>query len=231
MECRFTVRGRRIVATAEQVEAALRDVTPDKVYVYSVEVGGRVYPITQALAVAFGLKRADCSPRVACRVFRQLGFPVAASSRRFRRTGTRARLREALPDRTPEIGPVENGFLELPRIHLAWSRWERWEDVAEHGIAIIDLPRHTPGVYEARLKDSEERLTIGRASDLRIRLLHVLIWGNGPHPAGEKIREHEDLSQVLVRWAATDRPAAAEEELHRRHIATFGHLPKYTSRT
>lgn len=228
MECRFTVQGRRIVATAEQVEAALRDVTPEKVYVHSVEVGGRVYPVRQALAEAFGLKRADCFPHVACRVFRQLGFRVAATSRRPRRKGTRARLREALPDRTSEIGPVEDVFLELPPIHLAWSRWERWHDLAEHGLAILDLPRGKPGVYEARLKDSDERLTIGRASDLRTRILHALIRGTSTHPSGDKIREQEDLSQVLVRWAVTDRPAAVEEELHRRHLADFGRLPKHT---
>ena len=228
MECRFTVQGRRIVATPEQVEAALRDVTPDRVYVHSVEVGGRVYPVRQALAVAFGLNRTDCYPHVACRVFQQLGFRVAATTRRPRRKGTRARLREALPDRSQEIGPVEDELLELPPIQLPWSRWERWQDLADHGTAVIDLPRGTPGVYEARMKESEERLTIGRASDLRTRILHALVRGVWSHPAGDKIREQEDLDRVLVRWAVTDRPAAVEEELHRRHTATFGRLPKYT---
>ena len=33
---------------------------------------------------------------------------------------------------------------------------------------------------------------------------------------------------VEVRWAETDRPAAAEEELHRRHRERFGRLPRYT---
>ncbi len=219
---------RRFVATAEEVEGALRNVTPEKVRVHSVEVGGRVYPVKQALAVAFGLKRADCFPHVACRAFRQLGFRVAATSRRPTRRGTRARLREALPDRTPEIGPVEDVFLELPPIHLAWSRWEHWEDIAEHGIAIIDLPRGKPGVYEARLKDPDERLTIGRASDLRTRILHAFIRGTASHPSGDKIREQEDLRQVLVRLAVTDRSAAVEEGLHRHHIARLGRLPKHT---
>ena len=60
----------------------------------------------------------------------------------------------------------------------------------------------------------------------------ILKYPRTQHLEGSRLQSgDEDLSQVLVRWAVTDGPAAAEEELHRRHIATFGHLPKYTSRT
>jgi len=231
MESRFTVQGRRIEATTEQVEAALRDVEAERIHVHSVEVNGRDYPVRQAMEVAFDLDRQECFPQVGCRVFRQLGFRLHASSRRPRPKGTRARLRKAIPNRNPEIGPVEDVVIELPRIHLAWFRWERWEDIAEHGVAIAKIPRGESGVYEARLSNRDERLTIGRASDLRTRVVHGLVRGTMKHTAGDKIRAEEDLSQVVVRWARTDRPAAIEEELHLRHIAEFGRLPKHIVRT
>jgi hypothetical protein len=231
MACRFTVDGRRIVATAEQVEAALWGIPPDPIRVYAVEVRGKLYPVTQALSLACRLERGRCYPQVACRVLRQLGFTVSAVKPPPRGRGTVTRLRKAHLPRSPEIGPIEDQFLELPPIHLPWSRWERWEHVAEYGAAILDLPLDESGVYEVRLEGSEERLTIGRATNLRQRILHGLIRGGSPHEAGRKIRDQEDVRQVVVRWAVTDRPAAAEEELHRRHLATFGHLPKYTLRT
>jgi hypothetical protein len=104
-------------------------------------------------------------------------------------------------------------------------------DLAEHGAAILELPFIFPGVYEARLKRDGRRLTIGRAKSLGPRILYGLIRGTTRHEAGRKIRENEDVTKVLVRWAFTDRPAAAEEELHHRHFQKWGRLPKYTVRT
>jgi len=231
MESRFTVNGRRLVAMREQVETALRDVPPDRVCVHAVEIGGKLYPVRQALAVACGLNRMDCFPQVASRVFRQLGFKVFATAQRPRPRGTVAGLRKALPHRSPEIGPQDMQVLELPPMVLWWSRWECWEDVTEHGVAILDLPLRKPGVYEAKLRGSEERLSIGKASDLRTRVLHGLVRGTSSHPSGRKIRDREDLRHVLVRWALTDRPSAAQEELHRLHLATFARLPKHTGHT
>jgi len=245
MEYTFTMNGRRIVATVRQVEAALEGVPPDKVRARGVEIGGQVYPVVQALAVAFGLDHADCRTDAACRVFRHLGFAVSPgppqvvpnAAPRSRAKGARpgespaAHLRRVLPHRTPEIGPPEEEFLQLPPIHLAWSPWERWEDILEHGWAIIDLPFGKSGVYEAILQGHEERLAIGKAADLRVRVMQGLVRGTVAHSAGRKIREHENVYRILVRWAVTDRPAAAEEALHLRHLARFGHLPKYTVHT
>jgi hypothetical protein len=83
-------------------------------------------------------------------------------------------------------------------------------------------------VYEVKYRDSDERLTIGKASNLRMRVKQGLVKGKVPHRAGEKIREKENTSQVVVRWAETERRAAAEEELHLRYRARFGRLPMYT---
>jgi hypothetical protein len=39
------------------------------------------------------------------------------------------------------------------------------------------------------------------------------------------------LGRVFIRWALTDRPAAAEEALHLDRLRRHGRLPKYTQRT
>jgi excinuclease UvrABC nuclease subunit len=93
------------------------------------------------------------------------------------------------------------------------------------------LPNRQPGVYEVGYADADERLTIGKASDLRMRVRQGLVKGKVPHSAGDKIRAREELSRLVVRWAVTSRPAAAEEELHHRHKARFGRLPQYVSHT
>ncbi len=128
---------------------------------------------------------------------------------------------------------MESQTISIPPLLLRWSNWTAWNDLwvdsrSESGVLI---PNGEPGVYEVRRADVEERLTIGRASNLRMRVRQGLVKGKTPHSAGAKIRESEDLARLLVRWAVTDRPAAVEEELHRQHIERFGRLPKYTDHT
>jgi len=108
------------------------------------------------------------------------------------------------------------------RITLNWSEWTPGDEVDK-----ADIP-NAPGVYEVKYEgSSEKRLTIGKASNLRMRVKHGLVKGSVPHSTGERIREKEDTSKLLVRWAMTDRPAAAEEELLRRYFEKFNELPKY----
>jgi len=129
-------------------------------------------------------------------------------------------------------GEMENEIIEIPRIKLNWSEWHSWnaliEDARSGGIKI---PNGIPGVYEVRYVESKERLTIGRASDLRMRIRQGLVKGKTKHSSGKTIRANEDVSRLFVRWAETDRPAAVEEELHRRYLSKFGELPKYTKHT
>jgi hypothetical protein len=128
---------------------------------------------------------------------------------------------------------MDINFIEIPPITLSWSDWFDWsrfELDARSDPQGLKLP-DTPGVYEAKLKDSEERLTIGKASNLRMRVKQGLVKDKVPHSSGDDIREKEDTSNVVIRWAVTDRPAAVEEELHRQHVAEFSKLPKYTDRT
>ena len=128
---------------------------------------------------------------------------------------------------------MEEETIKIPPIVLKWSDWISWDDLkidARQGGGII-VPNYIPGVYEAKDKDGEERLDIGSTYDLRMRIKQGLVKGKSPHSAGSNIRANEDVSKLVVRWAVTNRPRAAEEELHRRYESKFGKLPKYTKRT
>lgn len=124
-------------------------------------------------------------------------------------------------------------MINIPPIMLKWSDWVSWDaliiDVRYGGG--VRVPNHQPGVYEVKYRDSEESLTIGKASDLRMRIKQGLVKGKAKHSSGSKIRTNEDVSRLAVRWAITNRPAAVEEELHRRYRIKFGELPKYTEHT
>jgi len=127
---------------------------------------------------------------------------------------------------------METEVIEVPRIMLEWSDWVPW-DALKIGARSggVKVPNKKPGVYEVKYRDAEERLTVGKASDLRMRIKQGLVKGKTPHSAGEKIRENEHTSNIVVRWAITDRPAAVEEELHKKHLSRFGKLPKYVEHT
>jgi hypothetical protein len=118
-------------------------------------------------------------------------------------------------------------------ITLKWSAWTWWDVVAMDTRAHpgARVPNKRPGVYEVREHGQDERLTIGKAGDLRHRVKQGLVRGKAPHPAGVSIRTNEDVNRVEIRWALTERPAAVEEELHRRHRLRHGRLPRYTCHT
>lgn len=123
---------------------------------------------------------------------------------------------------------TSDDIIDVPRITLNWSPWYLWEQVA---LSVRDGGVSVPfaaGVYEARYVDQDERLTIGKASRLRMRVKQGLVRGKLQHPAGIRIRQREDTTRIVVRWAVVDRRAAVEEELHHRHRAQFGRLPRYT---
>lgn len=129
----------------------------------------------------------------------------------------------------------EQTRLEIGTIILEWSPWTPWRDVLldNRGGAGVSIPNHVPGVYEVRYADHQagERLHIGRASDLRMRIRQGLVKGAVPRSTGKRIRQDEDVSRLVIRWAVTEKPGAAEEELHNRYRQEFGRLPGYTLRT
>jgi hypothetical protein len=129
----------------------------------------------------------------------------------------------------------ERTRLEIGTIILDWSPWIPWRDVLidNRGGAGVSIPNQIAGVYEVRYVDhqSAERLHIGKAGDLRMRIRQGLVKGAALHSAGKRIRQEEDVSRLVIRWAVTERPGAAEEELHSLYRQEFGRLPKYTLRT
>lgn len=123
--------------------------------------------------------------------------------------------------------------IRIAPIELNWSEWIPWHRIYEddRGGRGVHIPNKKSGVYEVRLVDHEDRLTIGKASDLRMRIRQGLVKGKTPHSAGKKIRELEDLDQVVVRWTKTDLPSAVEEHLHVAYRNTWGANPKYVDHT
>jgi hypothetical protein len=93
-----------------------------------------------------------------------------------------------------------------------------WKQIPYPNRKIKDLNGIYESIYRAR-------------ANLRMRVKQGLVNGKLPHPVGRKIRENEDLSEVFVRWATTDRPSCVEEELHNRYRLKFGRLPKYALHT
>lgn len=119
-------------------------------------------------------------------------------------------------------------ILAIPLITLTWSDWTPWPNIL--GQKGGQIPKH-PGVYEVKNLDSGNILTIGKTDNLHRRVQKALVQGKHLHSAGTRIRAVEDVTRLVVRWAVTDRPAAAEEELHRLHIQQFGRLPVHTLST
>ena len=131
---------------------------------------------------------------------------------------------------------VDEDTVKIPTIHLKWSKWHKWNvlklDSRRDPNRGVRIPNKQPGVYEAVYEGEEKRLTVGKASDLRMRIKQGLIKGKVPHSTGERMKsENLDFSKIVVRGAVTDRPSAVEEELHKRHVEKYGELPKYVKRT
>jgi hypothetical protein len=130
-----------------------------------------------------------------------------------------------------EVITMEKENLEIEPITLEWTDWVWWDKVKnDTRNRDLEIPKE-PGVYEVKGDNAEKRLTIGRTTSLRRRIRHGLVIGTGRHSAGKRIRDSENTAKLLIRWAVTRRPAAAEEELHRRHEKRFGGLPEYVKHT
>lgn len=109
--------------------------------------------------------------------------------------------------------------IDLSPVTLEWTDWICWNDLKRGR----NEPGKKSGVYEVKRMDEEKRLTIGKAKDLKKRVVKALVLGKMKHSTGKKIRAREDLSKVVVRWAETDMPAAVEEVLHREYVRKHGH--------
>ena len=141
-----------------------------------------------------------------------------------------------IKEESAKLGAKIDREIHIEPIVLEWSEWHCWNDVAllvkDGGVS----PPSSAGVYEVKLENEKSRLTIGRSSDLYMRVKQHLMKEKGSHSAGRKIRSdikkgELSASDIRIRWAVTDRPAAVEEELHLRYKGRFGELPKYTENT
>lgn len=126
-------------------------------------------------------------------------------------------------------------IIRIPPIVLEWSDWVTWDELLfdTRRSDAVRVPNRRAGVYEVKYVDEDEKLAIGKAANLRMRVERGLVKGKTPHSAGKRIRASEkDTSRIVVRWAVTDKPACVEEELHRLHREEFdGRLPRYTQHT
>jgi hypothetical protein len=77
---RFTVNGRQLELTAEDVRRKLRDVRPEPLHQYAIQIGLAIYPVKQAFEVATGVPRRGFTTQVARRVFAALGFELIVDS-------------------------------------------------------------------------------------------------------------------------------------------------------
>lgn len=127
----------------------------------------------------------------------------------------------------------ERTTIFIPKFTIEWTEWYHWNQfkldlrTTNNGVPVPNLP----GVYEAKFVNEETMLTIGKASNLRMRVKQGLVKGKVPHSSGDKIRKFEDTENIIIRWAVTERPSCVEEELHIKYKEKFKKLPKYTERT
>ena len=118
-----------------------------------------------------------------------------------------------------------NQIIRLPVIELNWSDFTPVGTVKNS-----DLPAKA-GVYEV-INEKSETLHIGRASNLKARVMQAFIKDNSPHSTRERmVKNGVDINKLKIRWAQTDWPNAVEEYLHKEYKRKHSSLPKYTKNT
>ncbi len=122
---------------------------------------------------------------------------------------------------------IENQAIKIKE-ELKWSEWFDWNDLLNDK---IEVPICS-GVYEVRIEDYKECLDIGKAANLRNRMLIRLIKGKYKHSTRDRMKKaNVNFNSLKVRWAETKYPAAVEEYLHNLHKTEFGTLPTYVKKT
>jgi len=72
----FTVSGRRIALTPDDVRRAVVEVAPEPARTHVVTVDGREYPVKRVFAAATGMDLLDFTTNQARRVLDRLGFDL-----------------------------------------------------------------------------------------------------------------------------------------------------------
>lgn len=76
----FVLNGESFSMVRSQVEVALADVAPEPLRKHGVRVGGVVYPVKQAFALATGVPRTNFQSQTARRLLARLGFDVVGEA-------------------------------------------------------------------------------------------------------------------------------------------------------
>lgn len=72
----FTVSGKRVSLTTDQVNRAVQDLRPDPLRSHAVVVDGVEYPVKQVFAAATGMDVLDFTTNQARRALSRLGFEL-----------------------------------------------------------------------------------------------------------------------------------------------------------
>lgn len=121
----------------------------------------------------------------------------------------------------------------IPEITLEWSNWFNWNEFkkdARSDKSAVRVPP-TKGVYEVKSIKNNQILTIGKGSNLRMRIKQGLVKGKTPHSSGKKIKKYENVKNLQIHWAETSRPSAVEEDLHIKFYEKHNKFPEYTKHT
>jgi hypothetical protein len=79
---RFTLNGQQLQLTAADVQRKLRDLSPEPLHQYAVQVDSVLYPVKQAFEAATGVTRRDFTTETARRHFVALDFEIVDTARR-----------------------------------------------------------------------------------------------------------------------------------------------------
>ena len=79
-EIKFTLNGKQMTLTREQVAAVASKLIPKRVQAHGVEIDGRIFPVKQVFEAATGCDRADFISTTARRHLKSLDFRLFRSS-------------------------------------------------------------------------------------------------------------------------------------------------------
>jgi len=119
----FSIANQRLHLDASTVERRMRDITAEPIDKHAVEIGGRLFPVVQALEVATGIPRSATRSANARALFRKLGFRLVEQGAGRSRTGPLAGDRPATTGDSP-APPVDQLVLDAmnrlraPRVPL-----------------------------------------------------------------------------------------------------------------
>ncbi|MGH9189157.1 MAG: hypothetical protein ACRD0Q_03850 [Acidimicrobiales bacterium] len=153
---RVTIAGRAFELDAGQVEESLAGVLPEPIRDHFVVLGGRRFPLKQALAAVTGLDRADFTTYQARSILRRLGLATGRLSGPLPPGGGSAPAEDpALVAEADELRPHRGRWVAMkesrvlvsaddPRAVLAWLR--RHNQVADTMLAVpLDPASHMGG--------------------------------------------------------------------------------------